>query len=54
MKKMIFKAKYYWHSFQFNRNRAMLEGCLCQDIRTNLESKMQYHEREAITYVAKK
>jgi hypothetical protein len=53
MKKVIYKARYFWHSIQFNKNRALLEDCLCQELKTNIESKMHYHEREAINYITK-
>ncbi len=53
MKKVIYKVKYVWHSFQFNKNRALLQECLAKDLKTDLESKMQYHEREAINYITK-
>lgn len=53
MKKVIYKARYFWHSIQFNKNRALLEDCLCQELKTNIETKMHYHEREAINYIAK-
>ncbi|WP_154670436.1 hypothetical protein [Bacillus timonensis] len=53
MKKAIYKAKYYWHSMQFNKNRTLLEDCLSQKLKSQIESKMQYHEREAINYITK-
>ncbi|MFD1780179.1 hypothetical protein ACFSFW_16055 [Fredinandcohnia salidurans] len=53
MKKAIYKAKYYWHSMQFNKNRTLLEGCRSSQLKQTIESKMQYHEREAINTISK-
>ncbi|WP_180271629.1 hypothetical protein [Fredinandcohnia onubensis] len=53
MKNIFDKVRYYWHSIQFNKNRALLEGCLCQDLKSDIESKMHHHQREAISYIAK-
>ncbi|MDR4890079.1 hypothetical protein RGU12_21515 [Fredinandcohnia sp. QZ13] len=53
MKKAIYKVKYYWHSMQFNKNRTLLEDCLSQKLKSDIESKMKYHEREAINYITK-
>lgn len=53
MKKVIYKAKYYWHSFQYNKHKVLLEDCLSGDIKTDIKTKMQYHERAAVNYIAK-
>lgn len=53
VKKAIYKVKYYWHSMQFNKNRTLLEDCLSQKLKSDIESKMKYHEREAINYITK-
>ncbi|WP_453993296.1 hypothetical protein [Bacillus nitroreducens] len=53
MKKVIYKAKYYYHNFQYNKNRALLEDCLCVKLKADIRSKMNYHEREAINYMTK-
>ncbi|WP_180271631.1 hypothetical protein [Fredinandcohnia onubensis] len=53
MIKLIYKAKYYWHSFQFSKNRALLEDCLCQNLKSTIEMKMYYHKRAANNYITK-
>ncbi|WP_157256192.1 hypothetical protein [Bacillus timonensis] len=53
MKRLILKAKYYWHSLQFSKNKALLEDCLCANTKSDIQSKMQYHERKAISHLTK-
>nr|WP_309098413.1 hypothetical protein [Fredinandcohnia onubensis] len=53
MKKAVYKAKYYWHSMQFNKHRTLLEDCRSSQLKQTIESKMQYHERAAINTIAK-
>ena len=53
MKKVIYKAKYYWHSLQYNKNRNLFEDCRDEDIKSTIKSKMQYHERAAVNYIVK-
>lgn len=53
MKRVIYKAKFYWHSMQFNKNRTLLEDCRSSELKQTIQSKMQYHERAAVNYIAK-
>ncbi|MEK5444741.1 hypothetical protein [Fredinandcohnia sp. FSL W7-1320] len=53
MRKTIYKAKYYWHTFQFSKNRALLEDCLCENLKYTIEMKMYYHKRAAFNYMVK-
>ncbi|WP_159439973.1 hypothetical protein [Bacillus sinesaloumensis] len=54
MKKFVYKVKYYWHSLQFKKNKVLFEDCLSEDLKTDIKSRMQYHERAAINYIAKR
>lgn len=53
MKRAIYKVKYYWHIMQFNKNRTLLEDCRNSELKRTIRSKMQYHERAAVNYIAK-
>ncbi|WP_223254409.1 hypothetical protein [Bacillus sp. HNG] len=54
MKKAIYKLKYYWHSMQYNKQKALFEDCRYEkDKKSDIISKMQYHERAALNYIAK-
>ncbi|MFS0862257.1 hypothetical protein [Fredinandcohnia sp. 179-A 10B2 NHS] len=53
MKNVINKVRFYYHSMQYNKNRVLLEDCLCQQMKKDIELKMHYHEREAVQRMIK-
>ncbi|MEH7385781.1 hypothetical protein V7147_10275 [Bacillus sp. JJ1521] len=53
MKRFIYKVKYYWHSMQYNKNKILIEDCRSEDIKSEIKTKMQYHERAAVNYITK-
>ncbi|WP_041967820.1 hypothetical protein [Mesobacillus selenatarsenatis] len=47
MKKLIYRVKYHWHSYQHGYNKALIKDCICPDLRKKLANRMEFHEKMA-------
>jgi hypothetical protein len=53
MKKIYFKLNYYWHVFKFNQLQGIINDCLDEQTKLNLENEISYHERSALNCIMK-
>ena len=47
MKKLIYRVKYHWHSYQHGYHKILLKDCISPEIRTKLIRKLEFHEKMA-------
>lgn len=40
---MRIKVELFWHSLRYNYNSVILKDCLCDEMKTRIEIKRDYH-----------
>jgi len=48
VKKIFYKGKYYWHSFQHHYNELLQQDCLCEELKAKFKVKAIYHNSKAV------
>ncbi|WP_421381917.1 hypothetical protein ACOJQI_21390 [Bacillus salacetis] len=46
--KTLTKIRRMWHNFMLGYNRTILEGCLDEEFKTKIRSKIEYHRYKMI------